>query len=162
MAYSNMAQKRKARRSLAALQSLRGALGTGYGIGFGTAPVLLNIAELLLLGDIAGKARDFDKAVSALERASRLEDSLRYNEPPDWYFPTRHVLGSLLLDAGYPREAAVIYWEDLRKNPANGYSLFGLRQALAAQGDDTAAAKVASLFEIAWSQADVELSSSRF
>lgn len=162
MAYSNTAHKRQARRALAELQSLRDNLGADYGIGFGTAPLLLNIAELLLRGDMAGKAGDFDKALSALERAARLEDSLRYNEPPDWYFPTRHVLGALLIEAGYPREAAVIYWQDLRKNPANGYSLFGLQQALSAQGNDAAAAEVAAQFERAWSQADVELSSSRF
>ena len=30
----------------------------------------------------------------------RVEDSLTYNEPPDWPFPTRHYLGAELLAAG--------------------------------------------------------------
>lgn len=162
MAFSNTGNERRARRELTALQSLRDDLGDDYGIGFGTAPTLLTIAGLVLSGDIAAKDGEFTHAITALERASRLEDSMRYNEPPDWYFPTRHVLGALLLEAGYPREAAVIYWEDLRKNPANGYSLFGLQQALAAQGDAALAARMGEKFAVAWSAADVQLTSSRF
>jgi two-component SAPR family response regulator len=67
-----------------------------------------------------------------------------------------------LLEAGYPNEAVVIYWEDLRKSPANGYSLFGLQQALEALGDTTQAARMAEKFAVAWSAADVQLTSSRF
>ncbi len=63
-----------------------------------------------------------------------LENGLLYDEPPDWYFPVRQVLGALLLEAGLPAEAEVFYWEDLRRNPDNGYSLFGLKQSLVVQG----------------------------
>ncbi len=63
-----------------------------------------------------------------------LEDGLLYDEPPDGYIPVRQVLGALLLEAGLPAEAEVVYWEDLRRNPENGYSLFGLKQSLVVQG----------------------------
>ena len=95
-------------------------------------------------------------------RAGRREDSLLYNEPPDWYFPVRHVLGAILLEAGRPEEAEVVYWADLRKNPDNGYSLFGLKQALEAQGRLDEALAMKARFDAAWADADHELTTSRF
>jgi hypothetical protein len=87
---------------------------------------------------------------------------LLYNEPPDWYFPVRHVLGAVLIEAGYPNEAEVVYWADLRRNPGNGYSLFGLKQALEVQGLPDEAQEIAERFEQAWADADHELTTSRF
>ena len=65
--------------------------------------------------DARALAADPDKAegpiapklegLAHLERTVRLEDGLRYNEPPDWYFPVRHFLGAMLLDSGRPNEA---------------------------------------------------------
>ncbi len=162
MAYSNTNQARAARRELARLRSLRNKLTDEYVIGFGTAPRLLTIAEQLLAGDIAAQRKDYDEAIPHLDRAVRLEDSLRYSEPPDWYFPTRHILGALLLDAGYPSEAEAVYWQDLKKHPENGYALLGLQQALEAQGNTAAATQLATRFKAAWSEADVQLTSSRF
>ncbi|MEM9620683.1 MAG: hypothetical protein AAF993_03480 [Pseudomonadota bacterium] len=162
MAYSQTGKARSARRELRALRQTLNAVGDDYFIGFGTAPTLLTIAEHLLAGDVAAQKGDDSQAVALLSRAVRLEDSLLYNEPPDWYFPTRHVLGAVLLDAGYPREAEVIYWEDLRKNPGNGYSLLGLQQSQQAIGNEAAAVATAAQFKTSWSAADVTLQSSRF
>ena len=91
-----------------------------------------------------------------------LEDGLLYNEPPDWYFPVRHFLGAMLLDAGRPNEAEVVYAADLRKNPENGYSLFGLSTALSQQGKDSDAAAVRDRFDRIWVDATHQLASSRF
>jgi tetratricopeptide (TPR) repeat protein len=162
MAYANTGSKRKANSELKKLRKARERVGTDYGIGFGSGPLLLTIAELVLNGDLDSKSGKYDRAIATLARAARLEDSLLYNEPPDWYFPTRHVLGAVLLEGGYAREAEVVYWQDLRKNPANGFSLLGLSQALQAQGNDAGAAEVRSEFETAWRDADVQLTSSRF
>jgi hypothetical protein len=85
-----------------------------------------------------------------------------YNEPPDWYYPVRHTLGAVLLDAGRADEAEVVYWEDLKRNPGNGYSLFGLAAALRAQDRDEEASAIETRFRDAWSAADSELRSSRF
>ncbi len=162
MAYSHGNSAQKAKRELAALRRIIGAVGDDYFIGFGTAPTLLTIAELVLAGDMAAKRGDHDLAIAMLGRAVRLEDSLLYNEPPDWYFPTRHVLGALLLEGGYPREAEVVYWEDLRKNPGNGYGLLGLYQSQLAAGDAAGAAATKVLFDGSWEAADVVLESSRY
>jgi hypothetical protein len=50
----------------------------------------------------------------------------------------------------------------LKRHRDNGYSLFGLRQSLLAQGREEEAAAVAERLLAAWSAADVELTSSRF
>ncbi len=128
-----------------------------------TAAAILSIAPEVLAGEVAARRKDFDAAVSHLERAVRLEDGLAYTEPSEWHYPARQALGAILLSSGRPREAETVYWEDLRRNPDNGWSLFGLAQALRAQdgrGDETAAAQ--ARFEKAWARADVKLTASRF
>ena len=153
----------KAQRELRALTATRKAMGElEHYIGFGTAQTLLTIAEEIVLGELAYAEGYTLKGLAHLERAVRLEDGLRYNEPPDWYFPVRHLLGAILLDAGRPNEAEVIYAADLRKNPENGYSLFGLRLALEQQGKLEDALAVSKRFDNAWSDATHKLTTSRF
>ena len=71
-------------------------------------------------------------------------------------------LGAALLAAGKAGEAERVYREDLKRSPNNGWSLFGLAQALRAQGADAAAREVTERFNVAWVRADVKVSSSRF
>jgi hypothetical protein len=85
---------------------------------------------------------------------------LLYNEPPDWYYPSRHTLGAILLDAGRAQEAEIVFWQDLKKNRENGYSLKGVIDAMKAQGKDASA--VEKRLKTAWSEADVPLKSARF
>jgi predicted Zn-dependent protease len=86
---------------------------------------------------------------------------LIYTEPPDWHAPVRQTLGAVLLEADRPAEAEVVFWEDLRQNPENGWSLFGLAKSLRAQGKSDAAAEAETRFRKAWANADVELASPR-
>ena len=123
---------------------------------------ILKVAPDVLAGDIAARRKEFDKAIGHFERAVRLEDALAYTEPPDWHAPVRHWLGAALLEAGRPDEAEVVYWDDLRRNRENGWSLWGLHQALTAQNKKEDAALVLERFRKAWSRADVTLASSRF
>ncbi|MCC3860519.1 hypothetical protein [Pseudemcibacter aquimaris] len=133
----------------------------GYS-NFEDAGGLLTIAKQVVDGEIAAKKGDFDKAVFHLSSAARMEDSLAYNEPPSWYFPTRHILGAILLDAGRPVEAEVVYWDDLEHNPENAYSLYGLHQALKAQKKDDLADEFLARYNKMWANSDVKLTSSRF
>jgi len=103
-----------------------------------------------------------EEAVRHLRKAVALEDELNYNEPPDWYYPVRHSLGAALLAANRPAEAEAVYREDLRRNPENGWALFGLGQTLLAQGKSEEAAEAEARFRKAWSRADVTLTASRF
>jgi tetratricopeptide (TPR) repeat protein len=116
----------------------------------------------VLAAEIAAAKKQYDLAIAHLDKAVRLEDSLVYTEPAEFHYPPRHALGAILLEAGRPAEAATVYWEDLRRNRENGWALFGLAQALRAQGKSDEAALVEARFKRAWARADVSLTSSRF
>jgi tetratricopeptide (TPR) repeat protein len=163
LAYVYTDRPAMARGELRALSDARKAMeANAHYIGFATAGILMTMAEEIVQGELAYTEDNTLAALAHLERAVRLEDSLRYAEPPDWYFPVRHFLGAMLLDAGRPNEAEVVYAADLRKNPENGYSLFGLRTALEQQGKSEDARAVAERFDRAWSAASHQLTSSRF
>ncbi len=125
------------------------------------AQAILAIAGEVLAGELAARRGDYDEAVARLHRGALLEDNLIYNEPPDWHVPVRQSLGAVLLDAGRPAEAEAVYWQDLRRNPENGYALFGLMQSLQAQGRTKAAAQIEVRFRQAWNAADITLTASR-
>ena len=163
LAHIHSAKISEARRELRPLTEAREAMGqVDRYIGFGPVESLLTIAEEVVLGELAYAEGYTLEGLAHLERAVRLEDGLLYNEPPDWYFPVRHFLGAMLMDAGRPNEAEVVYAADLRKNPENGYSLFGLKLALEQQGKIDDALAVAERFDRAWADADVSLTSSRY
>jgi len=121
----------------------------------------LELAATELAGDIAARRGRTDDAVQQLEAAVRLEDGLPYTEPPPWWRPARQVLGAVLLRSGRAPEAESVYREDLRRNPENGWSLFGLSRSLRDR-DPQESARAEARFRKAWARADVELESSRF
>ncbi len=127
-----------------------------------TGHAVLSIAQEVLGGEIAAAKKNYDDAVAHLERAVRLEDALVYTEPAEFHFPPRQALGAVLLEAKRPAEAETVYWEDLKRNRESGWSLYGLTQALKAQGKAEDAALVEARFKKAWAGADVTLSDSRF
>jgi tetratricopeptide (TPR) repeat protein len=126
-----------------------------------TAASLLAIAQAHLEGELAAARGDTKTAVAALERAVSLQDALTYMEPPPFYFPTRQALGAVLLEAGRAAEAEAVYRADLAMWPKNGWSLYGLSRALAAQKKPEAAWAEQG-FQNAWQRADVKLTASRF
>jgi tetratricopeptide (TPR) repeat protein len=127
----------------------------------GTAD-LLEIATEVVAGELAATRGDDDEAVRCLEVALELESTLLYDEPPAWHQPVRQVLAALLLEAGRAEDAERVYRDDLAKFPRNGWSLFGLAQALEAQGRADEAAEVRERFRAVWSEADLTLAASRF
>jgi tetratricopeptide (TPR) repeat protein len=125
------------------------------------ASALLDIADALLLGEIALAGGDLDAAVAHFERAVAGQDDLPYTEPPFWYYPTRQSLGVALLKAGRAADAEQVYRRDLENYPHNGWSTYGLIQSLEAQGKTDEAREHRGHFEAMWEQADVALSASR-
>ncbi len=150
----------------AALDTLKqiAASGTrGYAsAGWTTPSTNLQIATHALLGEIATRRGALEEGISHFREAMNIEDDQLYTEPPDWYYPIRHSLGAVLLRAGRAAEAEQLYREDLKRFPENGWSLFGLAQALRAQGKSAGAADVDARFARAWAGADVTLTASRF
>ena len=127
-----------------------------------TAAMIFAPAPEVLAGELAARRKDYDTAIAHLERAVRLEDGLFYTEPEEWHYPARQALGAVLLEAGRAREAETVYWDDLKRHADNGWSLFGLVQALRAQDKKAEADAVQARFDKAWARADVKLTSSRF
>jgi tetratricopeptide (TPR) repeat protein len=126
------------------------------------ADSVLRVAIEVLDGELAAAQGNYDTAIAHLDRAVRYEDALIYTEPDDWHQPVRHNLGAVLLQAGRPVEAESVYWDDLRRHPKNGWSLFGLAQSLRAQNKIDQAKVIEADFKKAWADADVQLTASRF
>jgi len=87
---------------------------------------------------------------------------LPYTEPDYWHQPVSHIYGAALMQAHKPAEAEAVYRDSLTVHRIDGWALFGLAQALEAQGKRAEAATVRSEFARTWANADVKLTSSRF
>ena len=124
------------------------------------ASMLLEIADSLALGEIAISNNDYQSAIQYFANAVSVQDALPYTEPPFWYYPTRLSLGKAYLLSDQADEAEVVFEENLKRYPRNGWALYGLIQALETQNKDSS--MVQEQFDIIWQNADVELTSSRF
>ncbi|EHQ58239.1 hypothetical protein OMB55_00019860 [gamma proteobacterium HIMB55] len=118
---------------------------------------LLALAANALEGEMKMAQGHFDGAISAFEKGVALEDTNNYTEPPDWPQSMRLYLGAALLKAGRAAEAEAVFRRDLRWHQNNGWSLFGLTQALEAQGKSAEAASTREAWAKVWSYADVTL-----
>jgi tetratricopeptide (TPR) repeat protein len=125
----------------------------------GTSNRAKNVAEVAVMvvdGELAAARGDHKEAAAKLTDAVRMQDALVYEEPPIWYFPVRESLGAQLLAMGRTLEAETVYRKDLRINPGNPRSLYGLAQCLSAEGKTAEAARAREQFRKAWRFADSE------
>ena len=129
--------------------------------GINSAGELLKIAYEVLKGELAAREKNYPLAITHLKKAVELEDGLRYDEPPTWFYPCRQNLGAVLIEAGRYEEAEKIYREDLSEVPENGWALVGLYKSLLQQNKNEEASKVEARFNKAWKYSDIELTSSR-
>jgi tetratricopeptide (TPR) repeat protein len=163
IAFTHTGQIDRAIESLTALQRLaESEAGKKLDTPFLPATHIFSIAGHELGAEIARRQRRTDEWISGLRSAVEMQDQLPYMEPPYWYYPVRHNLGAALLELNRADEAEAVYRADLKRNPHNGWSLFGLSQALRAQGKTELAAEVQRQFEHAWARADVKLTNSRY
>ena len=123
---------------------------------------MVGMSLALLDGEIARVSGHLDEAVAHFTDAATLEAGLPYTEPPYWHQPTAHLLGAALIQAHRPAEAEAVYRQSLKTYRDDGWALFGLVQALDAQGKTAEAADTRRSFDKAWAFADVKLTASRF
>jgi tetratricopeptide (TPR) repeat protein len=157
MADAAQGQPAKAEAERKLLAKLLAAVTPDEPFGFNRVHEVMGIALNMLDGKIASAHHDYRAAVAELEKAVKTYDALRYDEPPDWYLPPREQLGGVLLAAGKAAEAELAFRADLRQNLNNGRSLFGLAEALKAQGKTNEAVEATSQFHESWKNADVQL-----
>ncbi|HMC99008.1 MAG TPA: hypothetical protein VKH37_02615, partial [Ferruginibacter sp.] len=112
-------------------------------------------------GEINAKEGSYPRAIELLNEAVAKEDQLNYDEPPDWFFSTRHHLGAILIDAGKYDDAIQTYDDDLKNFPENGWALAGLMNAYRQKNDQKLFDATKVRFEKAWHFADIKISSSR-
>jgi tetratricopeptide (TPR) repeat protein len=152
----------EAQATLARLQHLAATVPAAAPAGANTLRAVLEVAEPIVAARIAASEYRNAVAIALLRQAVAAEDRLAPDEPPDWFFPTRHLLGAQLLEAGRAAEAAEVYRADLERHPHDGWSLYGLASALQAQGRIKQAVDVRQQFDSAWQHADVRLVASAF
>ncbi|HWX40940.1 MAG TPA: hypothetical protein VN345_07300 [Blastocatellia bacterium] len=157
MAYAGTGQIQQARSEEQAFITARKAIPAEAQIGFNSASTIMTIAEKTLGARIALAQQDKKGAVALLSEAVPIEDSLTYDEPPDWYLPTREALGAVLLSSGNYKEAEEAFRADLQRQPRSGRSLFGLSESMRAQGKTAAAEIIKREYETAWKHANAPL-----
>ena len=118
---------------------------------------VLVVAHHLAHAGVADARGESDLMIAKLRAAVEAEHALPYMEPAFWIYPTRQTLGAALLKLGRAVEAETEFRADLDEFPRNGWSLFGLAEALKKQGKIDAAAMVEREFASEWEKSDVKL-----
>ncbi|HJU09741.1 MAG TPA: hypothetical protein VJ728_02630 [Candidatus Binataceae bacterium] len=155
LAFNAKGKRSKARHEESAVASITAVIPPARPLGTSNhAKNVAEVAEEVLAGEIASAAGAHNTAIEKFTHAVHLEDALIYEEPPIWYAPVREQLAAELLAAGRRQEAVTVYREDLRINPGNPRSLYGLAQTLRSMGQNGEAAAIERRFQQAWHYAD--------
>lgn len=163
MAFSNLGQDENASKALEKLIAIQqtGDLKKIRVFGLNSVQEVADIAVNVLKAEIAQKQGNFSEAEKLLIEAMEVEDGLSYQEPPDWFFSVRHLLGDLYMDREQFEKAEEVYRKDLMIFPKNGFALNGLYHSLVNQDKQSEAEVVRQQFEKAWEFADSQLKYSR-
>jgi tetratricopeptide (TPR) repeat protein len=127
-----------------------------------SAKDMLAIVGGILKGEMLREEGRLGEAIEIFKQAVELEDQLEYDEPEPLNFSVRDWLGSALIEAERFAEAEEVYKSALEDHPHNGWSLFGLEQALRSQGKRGPADEALRAFVEAWQRSDVWLTTSHF
>ncbi|MBL0745667.1 tetratricopeptide repeat protein [Chryseolinea lacunae] len=162
MAYANLNKAAEAREELKKLNELSASPAIAEQLNWGINKVtdVCKISSKVLEAELYIKEGKHKEAIQLLSDAIHIEDSLNYNEPPDWFFSVRHILGNVLLKTKDYEQAEKIYREDLAHWPKNGFALNGLAESLVAQGKTSEAEAIKQQFTEAWKYADITLQAS--
>ncbi|MEM9129146.1 MAG: hypothetical protein AAGA97_05435 [Pseudomonadota bacterium] len=130
---------------------------------------VLEIAEQMMLGEVAFKSGKHDEGLQHLRKAVMLDDGLMYEEPWSWPQPARHALGALLMESENFEEAEKVFRADLGfdgklprpcQNPRNVWSLHGLYECLQRRGETTEIVHVKQQLDQALARADIKITAS--
>src|SRR3954470_6438341 len=159
IAFAAKKQPEEARKEQAKFNELTPAIPKETEVGNNTGADIVALIQKMLEAEIQVAEGRNDEGIAGLQEALKMEDALKYDEPPAWMIPIRHSLGANLMRAGRFPEAEAVYREDLRRLPENGWSLYGLSEASKAQKKPEAVA-IKAKFTKAWAKADIKINSS--
>lgn len=121
---------------------------------------LLGTLGGILEGEIHWTEGNKERAIASFQRAVDWEDAMTYDEPEPLPFAARHWLGAALLALERYADAEKTYLDELDDHPNNGWSYFGLMEALKAQNKPIE--EVKKKFEESWARSDTWIQSSKF
>lgn len=151
VAYAQRKDRKNASREIAAIRHIRE--NTDFKP---MADQLVPAADLLRLAETIAEARlayergRYEQAITLYRRAAAIEDTVRYMEPPFWYYPVRQSLGAALYKVRDYAGARQIFMEALAQAPNNGWALYGLMTTQRAMGDRVGATATETAFASAW------------
>ena len=160
VAHAALAHVAAAEQERAAYLVARKAIAPDTDWGYNKAKDMLAVTDAVLDAWLARAKRDDAACIDAWKAAVLAEDMLNYNEPPDWFYPTRESLGMALTRVKQFDRAEQVFREDLTHNPRSARSLYGLWQTLLATrkpSEKGAVAAAEKQFREAWKHADVTL-----
>ena len=160
VAYSALGKVDEARREFAALKQAAAEVPPTRRVHNNTVATLLDIALPMAEGELEYRQGNYDGAFELLREAVRRDDTLKYDEPWGWMQPVRHALGALLVEQNRIAEAKVVYEEDLKRHPGNGWALLGLFQAEKMAGETKAAELTEALYRTAFADSDIRTGAS--
>ncbi len=130
-------------------------------LGNNSCEAILGVVIPMTEGEILVTEGKVAGGINQLRTAIRMEDALKYDEPPGWLIPVRHSLGAVLMKQQRFAEAEQVYRDDLARLPGNGWSLLGLAESLRQQKKNAdEAARIQAKFEKVWAKADLTITSS--
>lgn len=151
VAHARLGNVAEARRDREAYQAATQAVPADTAWLYNSAAAIFTVADAVLDARIAAADGNGDAAIAAWEKAVAAEDRLNYDEPADWFYPTRESLGAALIKAGRWDDARRVFREDLERNVDNPRSLFGLWNAMIGSDPrDASALAVNRRFNDAW------------
>lgn len=124
--------------------------GRAFGSFFNDWGTMHTLAADTLAARIEAARGNADAAIAHWRHAVSTQDQMNFDDVPDWYYPIRESLGGALLRNRQASEAEQVFREDLKRNPRNPRSLFGLWRALEAQQKTYQADEVRRAFQAAW------------
>jgi tetratricopeptide (TPR) repeat protein len=161
IAFAAKSDTENARKEQAIFRELVQRVPKETAVSNNTAESITAVANHMIEGELLIAEGKLDPGLEELRATLTLEDALNYDEPPSWMIPLRHTIGANLMHAGRFAEAEQVYRDDLKRLPENGWSLFGLSQALAAEQKDGAELEaIRARFNKVWAKADVKITSS--
>lgn len=114
----------------------------------------------ILEGEILWTEDNREAALGAFREAVTYYENLNYDEPEPLPFSPRHWLGALHLEMEAYDNALGEYRQDLSEHPNNIWALWGIQQALAAQGESDP--EIDEKLEGAFEYADIWLPTTKF